>query len=708
MAAQQFKYPEVRRSSHTDSFFGQDVADPYRWLEDIENDEGKKFIEEQNQITTQVLNGCDTRQNLFDLLKKYQNYPKYTTPFKRGDNYFYWYNSGLQNQLVLYKQASLKDEGKIFLDPNTLSTDGTASIGNAAFSQSGKYMAYSVHRSGSDWKTFYIKNVETGEDLADKLEWIKFSSVSWKPDESGLFYCRYPKPEKIDDKDEEFKRGTETQATKKMKVYYHKLGDKQEDDVLIFSEGPDEWMFSTQVTDDGKYMILSISESCDPSNRVFFFELDNIQKNSSGSWIPNKFIDDFDGMYSFLTNDGSTFYFHSDKNAPKYKIISCDVKAPFKLEDCKVVIAEKEDANMQDVVCAGNHFVLNYLKDVQETLSVYTMEGKYVGDLEQPGCGSIGVSGKRNQDELFYIYSGFTNPGRIYHYDFNQKKSTIFREIKIEGLDLSEFETEQVFYESHDKVKIPMFINRMKGTPKDGKNPTLLYGYGGFNISLTPFFAVSRILWMKHLGGVYVLANLRGGNEYGESWHQQGILDRKQNVFEDFKYAGRYLIENKFTQPSQLGIMGGSNGGLLVAACLNQNPELFGAAVCQVPVTDMLRFHKFTIGYAWTSDYGCADKEKDFQFLIKYSPVHTVPENKRFPALMVTTADHDDRVVPLHSFKYIAEVQHKLGSKTDQPLCIRIDVKAGHGHGKPLEKQLEEAADTWGFLAKYLSAQWKQ
>eukprot|EP00164_Ancoracysta_twista_P001386 GFYU01001808.1.p1 GENE.GFYU01001808.1~~GFYU01001808.1.p1 ORF type:complete len:731 (-),score=242.18 GFYU01001808.1:192-2330(-) len=707
-----FDYPVARRDDTVvDDFFGTKVADPYRWLENpaSTSEETQEWMAAQNKITEGFFDGCDARGPFKDRLTQLLNYNRYTCPVKRGNAYYYSKNDGLQNQYVMYQQKSLDGESTVFLDPNKLSEDGTTSLGSSKFSKSGDLFAYSLSHSGSDWKTLYVKNVETGKDLDDKLEWVKFSSMAWTHDDKGFYYARYPTPESLKDSDDpEKQRGTETDAAKDQKVYYHRVGTPQSEDVLIFEAPPGEekWLFGVEVSDDGKYLIITIYESCDPVNRFYYADISAGPIPAADSVV--KLIDNFDAAYDYITNEGTVFYLKTNLKAPKYKLITIDLSSPAQ-ENWKEIIPEKDDV-LEAVTCANNTMLpVIYMHDVKQIFQIYDFEGKLVTDVALPSAGSVGGLAARKEDcELFYSFTSFLYPGTIYRYNFETNTSTVFRESELKGFDPEPYKTEQVFYPSKDGTKIPMFIVSRKDVQMDGTNPVLLYGYGGFSISLTPSFSVTRLLWIQHLGGVLAIPNLRGGGEYGEDWHVAGTKEKKQNVFDDFQCAAEYLISEKYTSAQKICIQGGSNGGLLVGACVNQRPDLYGAAIAQVGVMDMLRFHKFTIGYAWVSDFGSSEDKDGFEYLHKYSPLHNIRPGKKYPSLLLTTASHDDRVVPAHSFKFMAELHHQLRDDPAQtnPLLIRIDTKAGHGAGKPTTKIIEEASDMYGFIAKVLGLSW--
>ena len=681
-SAQKLKYPVTKTVNQVDNYFGTKVADPYRWLEDLDSAETKSWVEEQNKLTFSYLEKIPNREKLKARLTELWNYEKYSAPFKEGDKYFYYKNDGLQNQSVLYVADSIADKGRVLLDPNSLSTDGTVALSDISISDNGKILAYGLSSSGSDWQEWRFRDIAGGKDLPDVLKDIKFSGASWSKDGKGIYYSRYPKVADADKLED---------ANYFQKLYYHTLGTPQTDDNVIYERPDDKEMgVGGDVSEDGNWLILNVWKGTSPKNQVFF-------KNLTMSRAPIlPVIDKFDAEYSFIGNDGSKFYFKTDKNAPKGKIVSVDaLEADKKWRDVVPQSAE----TLESVSLINNQFVLGYLKDAYTQIKIHDLEGKFVRNVDLPGIGSAGgFGGKRSDTETFYNYSSFNTPPTIYKYNLKTGKSQVFRESNVK-FNPADYEVKQVFYNSKDGTRIPMFIVHKKGVKLDGKNPTLLYGYGGFSISLTPAFSVSRLVWMEQ-GGVFAMPNLRGGAEYGEEWHEAGTRMKKQNVFDDFIAAAEYLIKNKYTTPKKLAIAGGSNGGLLIGAVLNQRPELFSAALPAVGVMDMLRFQKFTIGWAWTSDYGSSEESAEmFKALYAYSPLHNIRKIK-YPAVLITTADHDDRVVPAHSFKYAATLQKaQMGTA---PVLIRIETKAGHGAGKPTGKIIEEQADIYGFLIKNL------
>ncbi len=683
----QIAYPKTQKADVVEDYHGFTVADPYRWLEDVDADQTKAWVEAQNKVTFAYLEAIPEREQLSERLTRLWNYERFSTPFKEGGRYFFFKNDGLQNQSVLYKQASLDAQPEVLLDPNKLSEDGTVAVSTFSFSEDGKRMVYATSASGSDWREFFVRDVETGRDLSDHLTWIKFSGASWTHDGGGFFYSRYPEPEEGQ---------AYEAANRNQKVYYHRIGTPQAQDRLVY-ERPDqpEWGFGVSVTDDGRYGIMGVWHGTDERNRVYYIDLVSPRAPRLGGAVV-RLLDDFDASYSFVGNDGPVFYFLTNLDAPRYRIIAIDTKRPART-NWRTIIAEKTDV-LQSVSIINNQFVVRYLHDAHSRAFIHSMDGKLVKEIEFPTIGSVGgFSGERKDTEMFYSFTSFLYPTTIFNYDFKTGRSSVFKAPAVD-FDPSGYETRQVFYRSKDGTQIPMFITHKKGMTLDGSNPTYLYGYGGFNISMTPGFSISRLVWLE-LGGVYAQANLRGGGEYGEEWHRQGMLENKQNVFDDFISAAEYLIDEGYTSPSKLAIAGGSNGGLLVGAAMTQRPELFGAALPAVGVMDMLRFHKFTIGWAWVSDYGSSDDPNLFRHLYAYSPYHNLHPDF-YPPTLVTTADHDDRVVPGHSFKFAARLQEmQMGPA---PVLIRIQTKAGHGAGKPTSKIIEEEADRWAFLVKNL------
>ena len=685
--AQTLQYPAARKSDVVDDYHGTRVPDPYRWLEDPDSPESRAWIEAQNRLTAAYLADIPARATIRQRLTKLWNYPKYGAPFRKAGRYFFLKNDGLQNQSVLYKQASLEATPETLLDPNILSEDGTVALSTLAVADNGRLLAYGTAASGSDWEEFRVRDVVTARDLSDHLKWIKFSGASWTKDGAGFFYSRYPEPT---DK-------ALTDVNRFQRLYYHRLGTDQAQDVLVY-ERPDQpdWGMNAEVTDDGRYAVLTVWLGTDRRNRVYYRDLkDPRHPRITGEVV--RLLDDFDASYAFVGNDGPVFYFLTDLDAPRKRVIAIDTRHPERGR-WREVIPQGQDV-LEGVQIIHDTFVANYMHDASSRLRLFALDGRMLKDLELPTLGSIGsISGERKDDEMFYAFTSFLYPTTIFRYDFKSGATSVFKAPTID-FDPSRYETKQVFYTSKDGTRVPMFITYQKGLTLDGSNPTYLYGYGGFNISLTPSFSVAMVVWLE-LGGVYAVPNLRGGGEYGEEWHQGGMHEKKQNVFDDFIAAAEYLIAQGYTSPAKLAIAGGSNGGLLVGAAMTQRPELFGAALPAVGVMDMLRFHKFTIGWAWVTDYGSADSAAQFPYLYKYSPLHNIRAGTRYPATLVTTADHDDRVVPGHSFKFTATLQ--AAQAGPQPVLIEIETKAGHGAGKPTSKVIEEQADRIAFLVRNL------
>ena len=676
-----YDYPKPRKADQVDDYHGVKVSDPYRWMEEY-TPETQAWIDAENKITDSYLATIPQREKIKQRLTEIWNYERYSAPSKVGNYYIYSKNDGLQNQSVLYIAKSIDDPGKVFFDPNKLSADGTAALGGSSFTDDGKLWAYSVAIAGSDRTEWKVMNVETGEHLSDTLRPNRQGGVSWLKDNSGFFYSRYPDAEK----------GSELKGNNYFqKLYFHKLGTPQSEDVVIY-ERPDnkEYFVGGNVSEDGKWLLISVGKGTERMNMVYFKDL--TKKDST----IRPLIADLKNSYGFIGNDGSVFYFRTDRDAPLGQIMSVDVSK--ESPEWKTVVPEAKET-LGGVQFVNNQFVLNYLKDAYTRIRIFETNGKHVRDVQLPGIGSAGgFGGRREYTETFYSYSSYNAPPTIYRYDMKTGKSTLFRQAEVKFTP-GDFEVKQVFYNSKDGTRVPMFIVHKKGIKLDGNNPTILYGYGGFNIPMTPGFSAARVVWLE-MGGVYAVANLRGGSEYGKTWWENGAKLKKQNVFDDFIAAGEWLIENKYTSNKKLAIQGGSNGGLLVGAVLNQRPDLFGAALPAVGVMDMVRFPKFTIGWAWTSDYGSPDNPEEFKALYAYSPLHNIKPGTKYPATLVTTADHDDRVYPAHSFKYAAALQQAQAG--DAPVLIRIETKAGHGAGKPTSKQIEEVADIYGFLVKNL------
>jgi prolyl oligopeptidase len=679
-------YPETRKDSTVNDYFGTKVADPYSWLENDTAADVIEWVKQENEVTHNYLEQIPFRDKIKTRLTEIWDFPKYGSPFKEGDWYYFFKNDGLQNQSVMYRQKGLQAEPEVFIDPNKLSTDGTVSLASFTFSKDHKYCAIAVAASGSDWNEISVMDVATKEKLTDKIEWVKFSGATWKG--NGFYYSRYDAPKK----GKEFSNQNEY-----MKIYYHALGQDQAKDVLVYEDKQHPLRyFNAGITEDERFLVINISEGTS-GNEIL------VQDLAKGEKSFKLLFKGFENNYAIIDNVGDKILATTDKGAPRYRVIEVDPTNPDE-KNWKEMIPEAKDL-LEGVSTCGGKLFASYLVDASSRMYQYDYSGKRENEITLPGIGTAGGIGGRKEDkEAFYSFTSFINPGEIYRYDITTGKSELFRKTEAK-FNASDFETKQVFYTSKDGTKVPMFIMHKKGLKLDGTNPTLLYAYGGFNISLTPSFSVSRVMFLEN-GGVYAIANLRGGGEYGEEWHKAGMLDKKQNVFDDFIAAAEYLISEKYTSSAKLAINGGSNGGLLVGACMTQRPELFKVAIPQVGVLDMLRYHKFTIGWGWAVEYGSSDKKEDFEYLIKYSPLHTVKANVNYPATLIMTADHDDRVVPAHSFKFAAELQSKQ-QKGGNPVLIRIDSKAGHGAGKPTAKVIEDAADMWSFVLWNLGAEIK-
>jgi len=687
--AQPLQYPPSPRSDVVDDYHGTPVPDPYRWLEDTESEQTKSWIEAQNALTMPYLRSLPHREPLQRLLTRRWNYTRVGIPFKRGRRYFYFKNDGLQNQAVLYWQPTLMGKPRALLDPNLLSPDGTISVSSVAVSENGRWLAYGLSEAGSDWQRIRLRSVETSEDLPDDLRWVKFSNIAWTKDAKGFFYCRFPEPPAD--------ANPMWHPNLNQKVYYHRLGTPQTEDLLIL-ERPDqpEWRFSVTVSEDGRYAVIAVSEA-GPKDLVYFIDLQRpTQPNLKSPVQP--LIDRWEASYQFLGNDGTLFYFRTDLDAPRGRVIAIDIRHPDKAH-WKTILPEGEDT-LQAVTLMGKQMAVVTLHNAASRVCVYKLNGELLREIPLPTLGTCSAFvGRRSQDEFFYAFTSFVHPYTIYRYDARTGGRTVFHAPQTEGLEPSQYETKQVWYRSKDGTRVPMFITHRKGLKRNGDNPTLLYGYGGFSISLTPYFSVSNLVWLEN-GGVFAVPNLRGGGEFGEEWHQAGTKERKQNVFDDFIAAAQYLIDHRYTSPRKLAIRGGSNGGLLVGAVMCQRPDLVAVALPAVGVMDMLRYHLFTIGSAWKEDYGTSDDPQMFRALYAYSPYHNLKPGARYPATLVTAGDHDDRVMPAHSFKFAARLQQVQAG--DAPVLIRIQTRVGHGAGKPTSLIIEEEADVLAFAMHHL------
>lgn len=670
-------YPASKKDTTvSDDYFGTKISDPYRWLEDDQSAETKDWVQKQNIVTFGYLSQIPYRDKIRKRLEQIWNYEKFGSPFKEGGKYYFFKNDGLQNQSVLYVQDNLSSEAKVVLDPNTFSADGTTSLGELDFSKDGRYLAYSTSKGGSDWRTILVKDLQTGQMLPDRIEWVKFSGISWQG--NGFYYTRFPQPA----------AGAAMTATNKLgAVYFHELGTEQSADKLVYGDKtrPDR-SFGASATDDERFLCISGWESTS-GNALWIRDLNN--PKSAFSAIDTRFEND----YVVVDNIGEKLLVLTNDKAPNQRIMLIDPAQP-KPENWQTIVPEDSADVLQSASVCGDKIVCSYLHDASGALRVFDLQGKMLKEVALPELGSVtGVSGKKDDPQAFFSFASFLRPATIYSLDMNTLETRVFKAPKID-FNPEAFTTEQVWYNSKDGTRVPMFITRKKNIAFDGANPTLLYGYGGFNISVTPAFSPSRAALLEN-NGIYVVANIRGGGEFGEKWHEAGTRCKKQNVFDDFIGAAEYLIDKKYTARERLAIMGGSNGGLLVGACMTQRPDLFGVCFPAVGVLDMLRYHKFTIGYAWASDYGRSDNKDEFPCLLRYSPLQNIKKTA-YPATMVTTADHDDRVVPAHSFKFAAALQeHQQG---DNPALIRIETSAGHGAGKPTGKLIDEAADVLSFM----------
>lgn len=678
------KYPETKKDSTTDNYFGTKIADPYRWLENDTSAETKVWVDAQNKVTQNYLEQIPYRNDIKTRLTEIWNYPKESAPLKVGEHYLFTKNDGLQNQNIWFIKKGLDGTEEVFLDPNKLSEDGTAAISFLGVSNDKKHIAYSVAQAGSDWSNIYVMEVASKKKLADELKWTKFSGAAWKGD--GFYYSKFDEPAK----------GTDLSAANKFqKIYYHKLGDDQKNDQLVFEDKTNPNLyFGASVTEDERFLIVYASAGTS-GNALFYQDLN--EPNSKISLL----VEGYKNNHSIIDNDGDKLLLNTDLGAENRQVVLIDPKNPDP-KNWQKIIPESKLA-MEGVGTGGGFLWATYLKDASTNIAQFDYKGKKIGDVKLPAIGTVGgFGGYKDDKEFFYSFTNFTTPGTTYRYNIAKGESELYKKSQLK-FDTENYETKQVFYPSKDGTQVPMFIVHKKGIKLDGNNPVYLYAYGGFQVSLTPAFSLSRMLFLEK-GGIYVQPSLRGGSEYGEAWHKAGMLEKKQNVFDDFIAAAEYLIKEKYTNASKIAISGGSNGGLLVGACMTQRPELFKVALPAVGVLDMLRYHKFTVGWGWGVEYGTSDKKEDFDYLIKYSPLHNIKPNVNYPATLITTADHDDRVVPAHSFKFAATLQEKY--KGSNPMLIRIETRAGHGAGKPTAKLIEESSDVWSFVFQNLGMNW--
>jgi len=684
----QIRYPETKKTGQVDDYFGTKVKDPYRWLEDDNSKETQQWVKAENEITDAYLSTIPFYNKVKKRLEEMWNYAKYSSPFKEGDWYYFYKNDGLQNQSVLYRQKGLDGTLEVFIDPNKMSKDGTAAIGIPSFSKNKKYAVYLEAQAGSDWQIAHVMNVADKELLNDEVNYIKFSGTSWKGDD-GFYYSRYPIP------DEKSKLTTQNQHHK---VYYHKLGKPQSEDVLIYEDKDHPLRtVGAALSEDEHFLIIGTSEGTSGSE-LWVKDMKNAADDDF-----KLIIKGFDTEANFIDNDGDYLLVRTNADAPNYKVVLINPKNPAK-ENWKIIIPERKEL-LESVGTAGHKLFLTYLQDASSRVYQTNYKGNLEREINLPGIGSAsGFNGNVDDTEIFYTYSSFDYPSTIFRYNINTGQTELFRKSEVK-IDADNYQTVQSFFTSKDGTKVPMFITYKKGLQLNGNNPVLLYGYGGFNIPMTPAFSIFNAFFLEQ-GGVSVIVNLRGGSEYGEAWHKAGMLLNKQHVFDDFIAAAQFLIDKKYTNPSKLAMRGGSNGGLLIGAVMTQRPDLFKVAIPQVGVMDMLRYHKFTIGWAWATEYGKSDNKEDFENLYKYSPLQNLKPGVKYPATLVTTADHDDRVVPAHSFKFAATLQ--ADNDGTNPTLIRIETKAGHGAGKPTSKQIDEAADIWSFVMYNLRMDFKE
>jgi len=688
-------YPETRKGDVVDEYHGVRVPDPYRWLEDLDSDETAAWVRAQNKVTSAFLATIPERERIESRLRELWNCEMHTTVFPMGGWYVYTKNDGLQNQDIVYVQRDWDDEPRILFDPNTGSAEGTSALENLAISPDGRYALLGISESGSDWQTFRIREIESGNDLPEVLEWIKFAPAAWSGDSRGFYYARFDAPEE---------GATYEQLNQGMKVYYHLLGSAQEEDRLVYAR-PDapELGFTPTVTDDGRYLLIEANQGSNRKGNFYIIDLSEEEPEVA------HLAGDFDAAYTFVGNRGSRFLFITDRDAPNGRLVEIDRGDPSE-EAWRELITES-DAILVEAKITGGRIVLSAISDVKSRITLHDLEGNHVGDVELPTMGTVGPSGVHRSlrwkgaigavpegKEFFYSFTSFLYPTTVYRYDLEAGEAAPLWVPEVD-FDISRFETEQVFYPSADGTMIPMFIVHRKGLERTGDHPVYIYAYGGFRISMTPYYKVSNLVWLE-MGGVYALANLRGGSEYGVEWHAAGSLENKQNGFDDYIAAAEYMIREGYTTAEKIAIHGASNGGLMTAACMNQRPDLFGGVIVDVGVLDMLRFHKWTIGWAWVSDYGSSDDPAQFPYLYEYSPLHNIRPGAEYPATLIITADHDDRVVPCHSFKYAAALQEAQAGP--EPVLIRIETEAGHGGGMPTTKKIEEARDIWAFLLKVL------
>jgi prolyl oligopeptidase len=679
-AVESIVYPPALRGPQIDDFHGTQVPDPYRWLENIDSADTTTWVAAEGRLSREFLDSIPGRDAIAERLRKIWNFERWTAPVRDGKNWFYTHNDGLQNQSVVFVTADPASAARVLLDPNTLSSDGTVALRETATSADGRLFAYALSDAGSDWQVWHVRDVATGRDLPDKLEWSKFGGASWRKDGSGFYYTAYDAP----------KAGMLLKsANAYQKLYFHRLGAPQSDDALIYTRTDDpNWFVTSTVTDDGRYLVIQTSLGTDPRNAVAIQDL----SRPASPVVP--VIPAPTATFDVIGNLGTTLLVRTDDSAPRYRIIAIDLRHPDS-SHWRSIVAEAADT-LDRATLVGGQLIVHRLKDAHSTVQRYTPEGRLLGDVELPGLGTAaGFEGHAADTQVYYSYSSFSTPPSVYAVDLTSGKVGLWRSPTLEGFDPAQFETHQVFYRSKDGTRVPLFITARKGTQLSGANPTILFGYGGFNIPLTPGFSARIATWLQ-LGGVYAVANLRGGGEYGRDWHEAGTKTHKQNVFDDFIAAAQYLTESRWTNSKRLAILGGSNGGLLIGAVEEERPDIAAAAIAQVGVMDMLRFREFTIGKAWESDYGSVENPEEFRALYAYSPYHNVRSGVNYPATLIMTGDHDDRVFPAHSFKFAAALQH--ADPQGQPMLLRVETRAGHGQGLPTAKLIDEVVDMYAFV----------
>ncbi len=687
--ARPMRYPETETVPVVDDYHGHEVADPYRWLEETESDETAAWVEAQNEITRSYLDALPSREPMRERLERLWNHERYDVPVHRGANYFFTHNDGLQNQSVLYKAAVPHAERELLLDPNKFSEDGTVALSSWVPSEDGTLLAYGLADGGSDWRTWHVRNVAEGTDRDDVVRWVKFSGIAWKHDNSGFFYARYDAPADGDEL---------TGTNENQKLYFHRLGTDQSEDVLVYERSDEpKWGFSPRISDDGRYLVIENWKGSEPKNQVFIADLSAPGVMSVADIEVRPLIEGFDAEYTLTASTAGTLYFITDHEAPKRRLIAVDIDHPDR-DHWQEVLPESEDV-LESATLFGETFYAEYLQDARGKVTRHRRDGSLIDELELPGVGTVsGFGGRRDAGDTFFAFTNYVTPTSIYRIDLRSEQTELWRRPEV-AFDTDDYVTEQLFATSPDGTRVPIIVTRHRDTELDGSNRTLLYGYGGFNISLTPSFSPARAAWLEG-GGIFAVANLRGGGEYGRQWHEDGMRLKKQNVFDDFIAAAECLIDRGYTQPSRLAIEGRSNGGLLVGAAMTLRPELFGACLPAVGVMDMLRYHRFTIGWAWVTEYGSSDEADQIENLLSYSPLHNLEPGTCYPATLITTADRDDRVVPGHSFKFAAALQAAQGCA--QPTLIRIETRAGHGAGTPVSKRIDEYADLWSFLIENL------